>query len=68
MSNNNKPDIDIDIDPREFEVKLKYYIGKSVYYLTLNKCDYKTIRDNNSFENELQKFIKIDGKDTIIFN
>ena len=66
MSNNNKPDIDI--DPREFEVKLKYYIGKSVYYLTLNKFDYKTIRDNNSFENELQKFIKIDGKDTIIFN
>ena len=43
---------DSTIEPKEFQVKLRYKVGPETHYTTLEKFEFLTIRESNMFDRE----------------
>ena len=46
---------DSDIEPKEFQIKLRYKVGSEIHYTTLEQFEFLTIRDSNMIDKEKQK-------------
>lgn len=45
---------DSTVEPKEFQIKLRYRVGNETHYTTLEKFDFDTIRDSNMYDTEKQ--------------
>ena len=43
---------DSDIEPKEFQIKLRYKVGSEIHYTTLEKFEFLKIRESNMFDQE----------------